>query len=127
MAAPVESVTAASSSARRSVNILIASSIVVPDAMFVPFSRCPGLAGVMTASTWIDPPAVHLLDEVGDVIVRRSKDDVLTGALLNDLAVAQNCDLVTQPQGLVEIVSDEHDRLLDLLLQVQKNAFACPS
>ncbi|MCY1300817.1 hypothetical protein D9M68_451640 [compost metagenome] len=41
--------------------------------------------------------------------------------MLDDLAVAQDRDLVAQSEGFVEIVGDEDDGLLDLLLQVEKN------
>jgi len=62
--------------------------------------------------------AVHLLDEVLDVVVGRPEDDVLARALLDDLAVAQDGDPVAEPERLIEVVGDEDDRLADLLLEV---------
>src|SRR3546814_12813897 len=69
-----------------------------------------------------DPSAVHFLDERGDVVVGGAQDNVLAASLLDDLAIAQDRNLVAQPQGLVKVVSDEDNRLFDLALEVEKKA-----
>ena len=77
-------------------------------------------SGFMIVSTLMTRPAVHFLDEGRDVLVRRLQHDVLAGSLLDDLAVAQDGDLVAEPQRLVEIVGDEDNGLLQFLLQVEQ-------
>ena len=49
------------------------------------------------------------------------QDDVLRIALLDERAVAQDGDAVAQPERLVEVVGDEHDGLVQLLLQPQQD------
>src|ERR1700733_13315772 len=68
-----------------------------------------------------DAPSVDLPDKIRNVIVSRMQNDVLTGPLLNDLAIAQDSDPVAQAKGLIKVVCDENDRLPDLLLKVQQD------
>ena len=56
---------------------------------------------------------VHVLDEFGDIGVRRAQEDVLRRAALDDASAFENGDAVAELQRLVEIVADEDDRLLE--------------
>lgn len=56
-----------------------------------------------------DPASIDLLDEVGDVGVGWTQNDVLAGALLDDFTIAQDRNLVAQPKGFVEVMGDEDD------------------
>ena len=55
--------------------------------------------------------------EVGDVVVRRCAHDLVGRPDLDDLAVAQDHDPVTQLERLGQVVGDEHHRLADLVVQ----------
>ena len=61
---------------------------------------------------------VHLFDEIGNIVIRRSEHDILAGALLDNLTIAQNCDLIAKPQRFIQVMSDEDDGLFDFLLDV---------
>src|SRR5262245_6508114 len=52
-----------------------------------------------------------------DVVVRRAVDELLWRADLQQLAAAQHADAVGQTKRLAEIVSDEHERLVELAAQ----------
>lgn len=67
-----------------------------------------------------DAAAVDVGDEVGDVVVGRGLQDLRPGADLDQPAVLEQQDAVTQQHGLVEVVGDEHDRLLEVLLQADE-------
>src|SRR5450631_2349658 len=67
-----------------------------------------------------DVQRIHMLDELGDVGVRRPEQDVLGGAHLHDASALQDGDGVAELQRLVEIVTDEDDRLLQFALQVEQ-------
>ncbi len=60
---------------------------------------------------------VNVANELFDVVVGRTQDDVLGTPLLLDGAIAQDGDAVAEPQRLVEIVGDEDDGLLQRFLQ----------
>ena len=64
--------------------------------------------------------AVDVLHELLDVVVGRVHQDVLGGADLHDAAVAHHGDPVAEEHGLVQVVRDEDDRLLQLLLQFEQ-------
>ena len=64
--------------------------------------------------------AVDVADEVFDVGVVRVEKDMLRLALLDDVAVLQDDQVVGQLQGFVEVVCDEHDRLVEVLLQLEQ-------
>ncbi len=64
--------------------------------------------------------AVDVLHELLDVVVGRVHQDVLGGADLHDAAVAHHSDPVAEEHGLVQVVRDEDDRLLQLLLQFEQ-------
>ena len=61
----------------------------------------------------------HVPDEVGDVVVGRSADQLLGSAGLDDVAVAHDHDVVAQLEGLGQVVGDEHHRLADLIVEAQ--------
>ncbi|MFU8842127.1 MAG: hypothetical protein ACNA8R_15700, partial [Nitriliruptoraceae bacterium] len=60
---------------------------------------------------------VGVLDEVGDVRRRRRGDDALRRADLDDVAVLHDRDAIAEPERLVEVVRDEHDRAPELPLE----------
>ena len=65
----------------------------------------------------VDNPAlVDVLGEFGDIAVGRLGQDLLGGADLDDVAVAQDAHPVADPQRLVQVVGDEQDRLVEFLL-----------
>ena len=57
---------------------------------------------------------VHVLDELGDVIVGGPQQDILGGAALDDPAALHDGDAVADLERLVEVVADEDDGLLQL-------------
>ena len=61
-----------------------------------------------------------VLGEGGDIVVGRGDEDVLGAADLHDPAVAHHGDPVAEPHGLVQVVGDEDDGLLQRLLQLQQ-------
>ena len=61
-----------------------------------------------------------MFDEFGDIVVRRPQQDVFGRAALDDAAPFENGDPIAELHGLVEIVADEDDRLLQFLLQQQQ-------
>ena len=79
-----------------------------------------GDRGVHDLARGEDAGAVDVLGEGGDVVVLRPQQDVLGGADLDDAAVAHDGDAVAQAHGLVQVVGDEDDRLLELLLEFQQ-------
>ena len=79
------------------------------------------LAGGHDGSRLDHPASIDVLDEVEDVVVRGVQDDLLRIALLDHRPVAQDGDAVSQPERLVEIVGDEHDRLVELFLKPQQD------
>src|SRR5688572_6285987 len=60
---------------------------------------------------------VHVSHELGDVRIRRTQHDVRGRAALHDAASLEDRDPVAEPQGLVEVVGYEQDRLAHALLQ----------
>ena len=64
--------------------------------------------------------AVDVLHELLDVVVRRVGEDVFRRADLHDAAVAHHGDAIAEEHGLVEVVGDEDDGLLQLLLQFEQ-------
>ncbi len=67
-----------------------------------------------------DAAAVDVGDELGDVVVGRGREDLGTGAHLDHPAVLEQQDAVTEQHGLVEVVGDEDDRLLQVALQADE-------
>ena len=63
-----------------------------------------------------DPALIHVLDELGHVSVCRFGEDFLGRPDLDHLAVAEDADPVADAQGFVQVVGDEHDRLVELVL-----------
>ena len=61
-----------------------------------------------------------MADELGDIVIGRPLDDVPAGAALHDPAALEDRHLVTEFQGLIQIVADELNRLFDTLLERQK-------
>ena len=60
-------------------------------------------------------------DEVGHERRRRAGQDVGRGAvLLEPAAFRQHGEVVAEPQRLVDVVGDEHDRLAELLLEAKE-------
>ena len=51
--------------------------------------------------------------ELGDIVIGRPFDDIPTGAALHDPAALQDRHLVTELQGLIQIVADEQNRFFD--------------
>src|SRR5690606_37044826 len=64
--------------------------------------------------------AIHILNELGNVIVCRIGENVLRSANFDYPAVAHNRDPVAQEHGLVEIVCDEDDCFTELSLQLDE-------
>ncbi len=63
---------------------------------------------------------VHVLDEIGHILVGRVLDDILRRAALDDAAAFHDGDAVADAEGLVEIVADEQDGLLQAALEFQQ-------
>ncbi len=77
-----------------------------------------GLVGLLrNAAGREDSRAVHVGDELRHVVARRIIEDLLGSADLFDTTVAHHRDAIAQTHGLVEIVRDEENRLVELLLQ----------
>src|SRR5882762_9079729 len=55
--------------------------------------------------------------ELGDIVIGRPFDDVETGAGLHDPAALEDRHLVTELQGLIQIVADKQNRFFDTLLE----------
>ena len=64
--------------------------------------------------------AVHVLQERLHVLGGRGQQDVLGLAVLDQLAVLQDGNVVAQAQGLVQIVGDEDDGLVQPGLQLEQ-------
>ena len=62
----------------------------------------------------------HVVGEFGDVIGRRIDHQVFWRADLDDRAVLHDRNAVGEPDRLVEVVSDEHDGLVQHRLQAQE-------
>src|SRR5947207_15528609 len=60
---------------------------------------------------------IHVLHELGDIVVSGPLEDVAARASLHHAPAFEDSDLVAALQGLVEIVTDEEDGLPDPLLQ----------
>src|SRR5947208_16108455 len=60
---------------------------------------------------------IHVLHELGDIVVGGPLEDVAARARLHDAPAFEDGDLVAELQGLVEIVTDEVDGLPDTLLE----------
>ena len=67
------------------------------------------------------PSPIDILDEVRDVIVCRSQNNVLRIPLLNGFTITQNSNLITNPQSLIQIMGDENDCLVQFFLQIEQN------
>src|SRR5436190_23628812 len=52
---------------------------------------------------------IHVLHELGDIVVGGPLEDVAARARLHDAPAFEDGDLVAELQGLVEIVTDEED------------------
>ena len=71
-------------------------------------------------------PAVRTLSsrtswvKVAHVLVFRAEDDVFRGAYLDHAAILHDGDAVAQLEGLVEVVRDENDGLVQLFLEPQQ-------
>ena len=65
--------------------------------------------------------AIDFAGEFRNVIIRRAQNDVLPIARLHQTPIPQNGDGVANPHGLVQIMRDEHDGLVQLLLQFQQD------
>src|SRR3984957_5532800 len=65
---------------------------------------------------------IHVAHEFRHVFIRGRQYDVFGGAGLNDAAVLQYGNVVSEPQRLIQIVADEQDGLLDPILQRQQFA-----
>src|SRR5438309_473350 len=65
--------------------------------------------------------------ELGDIVVGGALDDVPTGAALHDPAALEDRHLVSELQGLVQIVADEQDRFPDALLQDEEFVLQLPA
>src|SRR5947207_9526089 len=63
---------------------------------------------------------IHVLHELGDIVVGGPLEDVAARARLHDAPAFEDGDLVAELQGLVEIVTDEEDGLPDPLLERQQ-------
>ena len=64
--------------------------------------------------------AVDILDEVSDVVVGRLGEDLVRGADLGDTTIAHDRDVIAEVHGLVEVVGDEDDRLIEGALQLEE-------
>ena len=71
--------------------------------------------------------AVDVGDEVGHVLVGRVVDDLGAGPDLHHGPVLHHHDAVPDPHGLVEVVGDEHDRAVQLLLQLHQQVLHVPT
>ncbi|TIN19157.1 MAG: hypothetical protein E5Y59_04780, partial [Mesorhizobium sp.] len=69
-------------------------------------------AGAHQASRRDHLGAVDVAGELGDIVGRRVDHQLFRGADLDDLAVLHDGDAVGQPYGLVEIMGDEDDGLV---------------
>ena len=65
--------------------------------------------------------AVDVLDEILNVIIGRTQHDILRAALLHQMTIAQNRDIVAKAQRLVQIMGDEDNRFVQFLLQINQN------
>src|SRR5665811_2157246 len=77
----------------------------------------------MTAMLFDPKPALPPIEanETRDKFVGRGREDLGRRPRLGNLAaVFQNHDLVTKQEGLVDVMRDEHDRLVEIALQPQE-------
>ena len=68
----------------------------------------------------------HILGKVPHILILRAQHNVLRGADLGHFPAFQNADVVAQFQGLVQVVGDENDGLVQLALQVQQFVLHLP-
>jgi hypothetical protein len=55
--------------------------------------------------------------ESPNIVINGTIRDLVRGAGLLYFAITQNNNMLAQPQGLINVVRDEHDRLMQALLQ----------
>ena len=79
-----------------------------------------GLGGSHDSRRRQNPSAIDILDEVSDVVVGRLGEDLVRGTDLSNTTIAHDRDVIAEVHGLVEVVGDEDDRLVEGALQLEE-------